>query len=151
MPFQSILFEDIFDVEKLNECGKKFERVDRLHCNGTTHEVDLVVDVNSELFDVKAGDRIALALASTLTLDGSLDDGLFNPSPGPSLMDHYDYVMHGKIFSIKHIEGQRIEVQASFGGLLMKIKGQQALIESLSMDMSIFVLLRKGGLDAMEF
>ena len=29
----------------------------------------------------------------------------------PTLMDNYDYVMHGKVFSVKHIENQRVEVQ----------------------------------------
>jgi hypothetical protein len=37
------LFEDIFDVKSLNDNGKKFDRVDRLHCKGTTYDVDLVL------------------------------------------------------------------------------------------------------------
>ena len=41
-----ILFEDIFDVKALNENGKKFDRVDRLHCKGTTYDVDLVLGIN---------------------------------------------------------------------------------------------------------
>mmetsp|Transcript_18849 Transcript_18849/g.41996 ORF Transcript_18849/g.41996 Transcript_18849/m.41996 type:complete len:127 (+) Transcript_18849:153-533(+) len=60
---QSIFFEDIFEVNMLNEYGKKFERVNRLHCKGTTFDVDFVVDVNSELFDAKAGDRVGVVLA----------------------------------------------------------------------------------------
>eukprot|EP01035_Chromulina_nebulosa_P017955 gene17955-23584_t len=149
----NILFEDIFEIEKLNECGKKFERVNRLHCKGTTHEVDLIIDVNAELFDVRSGERTAVALASTISLDGSLDDGLYNPGLGPSLMDSYDYVMHGRIFAIKHIENHRIELQASFGGLLMKLKGQQALVNAFTMDTMIFILMRKGGIQsyAMDF
>lgn len=50
-------------------------------------------------------------------------------------MDQYDYVMHGRVFSVKHIENQRIEVQASFGGLLLRIKGEQAHLESFIIDM----------------
>jgi hypothetical protein len=50
-------------------------------------------------------------------------------------MDSYDYVMHGRIFGIKHVDNQRVEIQASFGGLLMKIKGQQSLIDAFAMDM----------------
>eukprot|EP01032_Pedospumella_encystans_P016890 gene16890-19250_t len=60
---QNILFEDIFEIKNLNENGKKFER-----------------DVNSELFDVRAGDRIAVVLASSVT--GAADDGNFNPNYG---------------------------------------------------------------------
>ena len=86
----------------------------------------MIVDINSELLNVKAGDRsksltdpdsffffllfcsffsknifisisvVTVALASTLSLDGTPDDGAYNPYPGPSLMDSYDYVMHGR-------------------------------------------------------
>ena len=37
--------------------------VNRLHAKGTTYDVDLVLDVNSELFKSTAGDRVALMLA----------------------------------------------------------------------------------------
>jgi hypothetical protein len=43
--------------------------------------------------------------------------------------------MHGRVFSIKHIEKERIEIQASFGGLLMRIRGQQSILEQFSVDM----------------
>jgi DNA-directed RNA polymerase I, II, and III subunit RPABC3 len=52
----------------------------------------------------------------------------------PSLLDTYDYVMHGRVFLIKHIENQRVEVQASFGGLLMRLRGEQSQIESFAVD-----------------
>jgi hypothetical protein len=53
-----------------------------------------------------------------------------------SLADNYDYVMHGRVFNIKHIEKQCVEVQASFGGLLVRLRGEQAHVESLAMDMT---------------
>lgn len=53
-----------------------------------------------------------------------------------SLLDHYDYVMHGRVFLIKHIENQLVELQASFGGLLLRLRGEQALVEKFSMDMT---------------
>ena len=52
----------------------------------------------------------------------------------PSLMDRYDYVMYGRCFQIKHIENQRVEVQASFGGLLMRLRGEQSQIEAFAVD-----------------
>ena len=100
-------------------------------------------DINCELFEVKAGDRVAIEFASTLSLDGTPDDGNYNPSNGPLLSDSYDYVMHGRVFSIKHVEGQKIEIMASFGGLLLKAVGEQAQFESLFVDMMFFILLRK--------
>eukprot|EP01040_Poterioochromonas_malhamensis_P010026 gene10026-10897_t len=146
---QNILFEDIFEVNKLNENGKKFERVNRLHCKGSTFDADFVVDVNAELFDVKGGDRIGVLLASSV--GGSADDGNYNPKVQQnSLMDNYDYVMHGRVFAVKYIENQRIEVQASFGGLLMRIRGEQAHLESFTVDMTFFLLMRRGGTVAMD-
>jgi hypothetical protein len=44
--------------------------------------------------------------------------------------------MHGRVFSIKHIENQSVEVQASFGGLLLRLRGEQALVEGFYMDMT---------------
>ena len=44
--------------------------------------------------------------------------------------------MHGRVFHIKHIENQRMELQASFGGLLMRIRGEQAQIENFAVDMT---------------
>lgn len=43
--------------------------------------------------------------------------------------------MHGRVFSIKHIENQNIEVQASFGGLLCRMRGEQSQLEALQCDM----------------
>jgi DNA-directed RNA polymerase I, II, and III subunit RPABC3 len=145
-----ILFQDQVDVRSLNDCGKKFERVNRLHCKGVLYNVVFVIDVNCELFKVKAGDKLEIALSSSL--NGAADDGNFDPSLSSALLDKYDYVMHGRVFNIKHIEDQNVEVQASFGGMLMKLIGEQAHVEQLSMDMTFFLLMRilkHGG--AMEY
>ncbi|RYH14976.1 hypothetical protein EON65_32595 [archaeon] len=37
--------------------------MNRLHCKGTTYDVDLVLDINCELFDVKANDKVSVVLA----------------------------------------------------------------------------------------
>ena len=38
-----ILFEDSLDVRQLNIDGKKFERVNRLHCKSNDYDVDVVL------------------------------------------------------------------------------------------------------------
>ena len=45
----NILFSDRMEVKSMNEAGKKFDRVNRLHCRGVMYEVDFVVDVNCEV------------------------------------------------------------------------------------------------------
>jgi DNA-directed RNA polymerase I, II, and III subunit RPABC3 len=54
--------------------------VARLVGKGSTYEMDLVVDVQSELFAMKRGESMTLALASTLDMQGKPDDGTFNQS-----------------------------------------------------------------------
>ena len=51
-------------------------------------------------------------------------------------MDSFDYVMHGRIFSLEYVRGhtQQIEVQISFGGLLLKVTGDQAQLSALESD-----------------
>lgn len=78
----AILFEDIFDVEKLNPEGKKFDRVDRVVAKGETYETDLKLDLANELFSLRAGDKITFALASTLRPDGKPDSDYYDPQEG---------------------------------------------------------------------
>ena len=144
----SIVFEDIFELRQLNPKGKKFEKINRLYCKGTSYDVDLIVDVNCELFELQEGERMNFALATSIKTDGSADDGVYNPHPGPTLMDSYDYVMHGRIYNIEQKKAQTIDVFASFGGLLMQITGEQSQLELLQPDMKLHMLMRNGGLDA---
>jgi DNA-directed RNA polymerases I, II, and III subunit RPABC3 len=138
----NILFEDTFDVRALNENGRKFERVDRLSCKGTTYDVDTIVDVNRELLVVRPNDRLNLALASTLRVDGAPDDGKYRPlSQEANLSDSYDYVMHGRVYSIKQDENQNLEIQASFGGLLFRLRGEQAQLSKFVMDQMFYLLI----------
>lgn len=57
-----------------------------------TCEADLILDVHTGIYLVKPGERYTVTLASSLGKDSH---------KGPSLADKYDYVTHGKIFSIK--------------------------------------------------
>jgi DNA-directed RNA polymerase I, II, and III subunit RPABC3 len=94
---------------------------------------------------VKAHDKLHVQLASTLDTTGVPDDGSYKPLHGTQtdLSDGYDYVMHGRVFLIKHIENQFLEVQASFGGLLFRLRGEQQLLDQLHQDQLIFLLIRK--------
>ncbi|TNV71798.1 hypothetical protein FGO68_gene17793 [Halteria grandinella] len=93
-----------------------------------------------------------LVLASNINGDGTKDFDILRydheagaGAPGDghgSLMDKYDYVMHGKIFKYS-INNQRITIFISFGGLLMSITGGQSELKSLEIDSRIFLLLKK--------
>jgi len=139
------LFEDIFEVTALNPDGKKFERVNRIAATGTTYECDLLLDMNSQIYSVKDGEKITLVLASTLNLDGTPDDHFsYNSRSGePSLADTYEYVMHGRVFQIDYKKDGIIVIAISFGGLLMRLTGDQRHLSSILPDMRLYVLIKK--------
>ena len=60
--------------------------------------MELVLDVNTELYPIDVNTKFSFALASTLNLDGSPDEGVYEQNTKPTLMDKYEYVMHGKVF-----------------------------------------------------
>ncbi|KAK9819784.1 hypothetical protein WJX72_002320 [[Myrmecia] bisecta] len=143
-----MLFEDIFEVLEKDPDGKKFDKVSRLRCRSDLYEMDLTLDVNSDLYPKEVGEKFSLALSKTLNLDGSEMEGHFTASlhsGKPSLLDKYDYVMHGKIFKFKdntaggHV---RLEVFISFGGLLMQLIGDAKKLSQLENDMDVFLLMR---------
>lgn len=63
----------------------------------------------------------------------------------PTLMDRYEYVMHGKIFKFKDNQGggDRVEVYISFGGLLMQLIGGAKELADLQVDNNVFLLIRR--------
>lgn len=139
------LFEDIFEVQSLNPEGKKFDRVNRLSAHGTTYECDLLLDVNSEIYTIDEGERITLVLASTLSLDGSPDDHFsYTPNAGePTLADNYEYVMHGRVFDISYKRDGEVVIAASFGGLLMRLTGDQQHLGAIVPDVRLYILIKK--------
>lgn len=95
----SHLFADTFTLTSIN--SQKYVRVARLSSHTENGDTLLTLDVNTELFPCVVGERLHILLASTLSLDGSKDDGKGWRDVGrgeSSLADDYDYVCHGKIY-----------------------------------------------------
>mmetsp|Transcript_38082 Transcript_38082/g.92639 ORF Transcript_38082/g.92639 Transcript_38082/m.92639 type:complete len:147 (+) Transcript_38082:169-609(+) len=139
-----VVFEDIFEVTTLNPDGYKFDRVNRIQALGTTFECDLLLDINSEIYSLKETDKVTLVLAPTLHLDGSpADHTSYTPSTEPTLADNYEYVMHGRVFDIQYQKDGTVVIALSFGGLLMRLTGEQKHLTSINPDMRLFLLLKK--------
>ena len=107
----SQLFEDTFTITKIDD--KKYDRVSRLHSNTDTGDTELHLDVNHEVYPIAIGDRLHITLASTLSLDGSNDQGSGWRDVGrgaSTLADFYEYVCHGKIYRFEEGEGDNMFV-----------------------------------------
>jgi DNA-directed RNA polymerases I, II, and III subunit RPABC3 len=107
--------------------------------------MDLVLDYNNQVYKLPAGSRFIFCLARTLSLDGTADPNEFNQSDEPSLMDSYEYVMHGKVFKISAAatKESKMEIFASFGGLLMSLRGDPRNLSKIELDMRIYCLIKK--------
>ena len=89
------LFDDIFQVTKLNPHGdKKFDNVTRIVASSDSWDIDLTVDVYSSAYKVKTGDNLSILVTTTIDLDGKPDDGRYDPSQKTTLLNEYEYGMY---------------------------------------------------------
>lgn len=54
--------------------------VSRVVCKSQTYDVKMRIDVATDVYPLKAGQQIRMALAQTLRLDGKPDDGTYDQS-----------------------------------------------------------------------
>lgn len=105
------LFGDTFTITSIN--SQKYDRVSRLAANTENGDTYLTLDINTELFPCSVGERVHIMLASTLSLDGSKDDGKGWRDVGrgeQSLADDYEYVCHGKIYRFEEGDDENMWV-----------------------------------------
>ena len=73
-----VYFEDLFTVKNVDQDGKKFERVSRLFCDSESFKMDLILDVNVQLYQLSINDKFRLMLCGTLREDGLSDEGEYD-------------------------------------------------------------------------
>ncbi|KAG2152086.1 RNA polymerase I [Suillus cothurnatus] len=152
----SIVFDDIFTINAIDKDGKKFDRVSRLYARSKNYDMDLTLDYNIELFPLVNGDSFAMALASSLSRDGSAptadgEDGedkdrdVWRPDGKGrrGLEEDYDYVMYGKVYKFDTGSSDIVTAYASFGGLLLSITGSYRHLTNVVLGDPVYVLLRK--------
>mmetsp|Transcript_36397 Transcript_36397/g.58391 ORF Transcript_36397/g.58391 Transcript_36397/m.58391 type:complete len:148 (-) Transcript_36397:148-591(-) len=142
------LFEDVFEILDIDKDGKLFDKVSRVECRSDDNEdIHLSLDYNCEIFKLKIGKKFDFVLRSNLQIqdESMADNNEFNQSAEMNIGDDYDYVMYGKIFKILHAKGNKkdvVEIYASFGGLLMCLRGEQSNFDKLEGDARIYLLIR---------
>ena len=137
------LFEEEFEVTAVNPGGKKFEKVSRIKATGCMYELDLLIDIFTEAYPMKLKDKFSLVLHNTLDMQGKPCSGTYEQSDKPTLLDQFDYGMHGKIYRHEHIGAHKVGVYVSYGGLLMKLVGEQRHVRSLDVESRVYCLIRK--------
>ncbi|CAN3356801.1 DNA-directed RNA polymerases I, II, and III subunit RPABC3 [Diutina catenulata] len=140
-----ILFEDMFVVETVDP--GRYNRVSRITgASSTSQDIKITLDINSELFPVKANDSLTITLASSLGNESSMltSNGSWRPprSDDRSLADDYDYVMYGTVYKFDENAGDdKMSVYISFGGLLMCLSGGYRSLSNLKQE-NAYILIR---------
>ncbi|KAL0488832.1 DNA-directed RNA polymerases I, II, and III subunit RPABC3 [Acrasis kona] len=128
----SFIVQDVFNVEQVDPEGKKFDKVARLICKSLDEDMDLVLDINEDLYKVRKGEHLKVALAKTI------QDGDTN------LMDDFDYVMFGRVFKfVPEKDVEKMSVLISFGGLIMKLSASPKPLKKIEPDSSIYLLMKR--------
>ncbi|CAM6097305.1 unnamed protein product [Calypogeia fissa] len=143
---ETLLFEDFFTVVGLDPDGKKWDRVKRIVARSEQFDMELMLDVNTDIYPMHMDEKFMLAIATTLSLDGTPDDGFFDQSGRKSLADKYEYVMHGKLYKYSEVEQggvSKVEIYISYGGLLMMLKGDPNSLNPFQVDQRLYLLIRK--------
>lgn len=62
-----------------------------------------------------------------------------------SIADNYEYVMYGKLYRVTEGSGgrEKAELNISFGGLLMLLKGDHSHFNKFELDQRLYLLMRK--------
>ena len=148
MSVNPVIFEDQYKVTSVDPAGKKYLRVSRIVAKADTLDIVISVDINSDIYPITAGERITIALAHTLDLDGQRESEYYDHSVyhRESLMSQYDYVMHGQVFECNTDDQtlQKVYALASFGGLLMKVEGSVEVLRDVSFNKKFYILIKKG-------
>ncbi|KHN76496.1 putative DNA-directed RNA polymerases I, II, and III subunit RPABC3 [Toxocara canis] len=142
-----ILFDDMFLVKDVDPDGKKFDRVSRLFCDSESFKMELILDVNTQLYPMHLNDKFRLMLATTLRDDGLPDEPEYDALANYPRMDPFEYVMFGKVYRIEgeesSAESNTLAAYASFGGLLMRLKGDANNLHGFELDSNIYLLMKK--------
>lgn len=109
------VFEETFTINDVN--SDKYDRVARLKGISQDNSIDLILDINTELYPVERGETLLVVLANTIRLDGVKDDaksGWRDVQKGDeqTLADMFDYVCHGKVYRVTGDESSGIRYAA---------------------------------------
>ena len=106
------------------------------------YEFEIVLDINTDLYPVTKGEFYKISIASAGNVEDEASDYYSILESKSSLFDEYEYVMHGKVFRYELHDDDKISQYISFGGLILKIKGDVKYLKSLEIDSKVFLLMK---------
>ncbi|WFD04900.1 DNA-directed RNA polymerases I, II, and III subunit RPABC3 [Malassezia vespertilionis] len=145
------LFDTQFVVKAIDPDGKRFDRVSRIIANSPTLDMNLSLDIMTEVYPVHVGQQLTFQLVNSLRrdkgdteADAAADhDAWRNDQVGRNdLSSDFDYVMYGKVFKYDERSTEQVTVYASFGGLLMALTGSFRHLSKITVGANVYLLVR---------
>jgi len=145
----SIVFAGKFEVDVIDKKKKKFDKVSRLEATFDEYDIGLVLDYNSELLSLEAGDQFILGLCGTLSTTeplstdpkAYLQPAGWNQSHSLEDTSKLRYVMYGKIYRYEKASDNKMVAYISFGGLLMSLTGLHSYLELVQVNNYVYLVL----------
>ena len=94
--------------------------VSRVFGKSENFQMDLTLDVNTQIYPLDKADRFTMVLSKSLSTDGSAgfyeNEGFWDPSRRDqrTLADDYEYVMYGKVYKFDENRSTNKMYQLSF-------------------------------------
>lgn len=85
--------------------------VSRIVGTTETYAMNLVLDVNCELFPLVKGQKVNFILTKNIKTDGSTassSTASYNPNEGASLADKFEYICYGQVYKLEEIPGGKM-------------------------------------------
>ncbi|ODQ51461.1 DNA-directed RNA polymerases I [Saitoella complicata NRRL Y-17804] len=145
MSGSAIILEKDFLISATDNAN--FDRVTRISASTADKDIEIELDINSEIYPLEEGRKVRLVLAKALALDGSRDVNAegrgWRETSEVTLAEEYEYVCYGKVYRHdEHGETDLISVYISFGGLLLMVKGNYKDLQGLNQD-NVYLLIKK--------
>ena len=107
--------------------------------------MEMVLDVNTSIYPIAKEDKLAIEIVPGLSMEGKPDSHSYDQESGPSAMDAYDYVCHGRCYQTKKTETGGLETCVSFGGLLGRwtLANETRALDGIKQDAQVYLLMRK--------
>ena len=70
--------------------------------------MNLVLDVNCELFPLSKGQKVNFVLTKSIKSDSAATATSYSPNEGPSLADKFEYVCYGQVYKLEEIPGGKM-------------------------------------------
>eukprot|EP01054_Gregarina_sp_Poly1_P001543 Gregarina_sp_Poly_1__1542@NODE_138_length_13117_cov_118_636935_g123_i0_p6_GENE_NODE_138_length_13117_cov_118_636935_g123_i0NODE_138_length_13117_cov_118_636935_g123_i0_p6_ORF_typecomplete_len155_score29_53RNA_pol_Rpb8/PF03870_15/2_4e31RNA_pol_RpbG/PF16992_5/0_015RNA_pol_RpbG/PF16992_5/0_085_NODE_138_length_13117_cov_118_636935_g123_i022292693 len=143
----TVLLEDRITIDSID--NSKFENVSRIRGRSVAYDAEITLDMNTAIFPVKEKETLLVAFAehSSKTSGPTGDDSGGNAASPQlvALIDEYEYVCLGKIFSEEERLPDKRSVYLSFGGLLCGITADKEILSEFVIDRRLFMLVKHSG------